>query len=247
MSELPVYVIVGATGGIGGATARLLAGRGARLVLSARTEEPLNDIARELDALAVPADVTSTDQVDALFKAALDAHGRIDGVMNSVGSILLKPLHRTTDDDLDDAVLKNLGTAFRVARAASRAMMKTGGSVVLVSTGAARIGLPNHEAIAAAKSAVDGLVRAAAATYAGRGIRFNAIAPGLVETGLSERLFRSKAAVDASLAMHPLRRLGQPGDVARMAAFLLDPNNDWITGQTLGVDGGLSGLKVPGG
>jgi len=247
MSSEPVTVIIGATGGIGSATARLLAARGHRLVLVARREEPLRQLAAELGATAMPTDALDTAAVDATFSQALSELGQIDGVLHAVGSILLKPLHRTSDDDLASTLDINLTSAFRVARAATRAMMKTGGSVVLMSTGAAAIGLANHEAIAAAKAGVEGLVRSAAATYAGRGLRFNAIAPGLVETPLSERLFRSEAAVQASLAMHPLRRLGRPSDVAALAAFLLDPSNDWITGQTLTVDGGLSRLKGPGG
>lgn len=247
MSSEPVTIIVGATGGIGGATARLLAGRGHRLVLASRRPEPLLALASELNAIAVTTDALDTAAVDALFRDALGTYGRVDGVLHAVGSILLKPLHRTTDDDLATTLDLNLTSAFRVARGATRAMMKTGGSVVLMSTGAAAIGLANHEAIAAAKAGVEGLVRSAAATYAGRGVRFNAIAPGLVETPLSERLFRSEAAVQASLAMHPLRRLGKPDDIASLAAFLLDPANDWITGQTLTVDGGLSRLKGPGG
>lgn len=245
MSAPSVHVIVGATGGIGAATARRLAARGDRLVLAARGEAALTALAAELGAIAVPTDATDSASVDALFDAAIAAHGRVDGAVNAVGSILLKPLHRTTDADFDETVALNLGTAFRVARAATRAMMKTGGSIVLVSTGAARIGLANHEAVAAAKAGVEGLVRATAATYAARGIRVNAVAPGLVETPLSARLFSSEAAIKASQALHPLRRLGRPDDVAGPIALLLDPQNDWITGQVLGVDGGLATLKGP--
>jgi 3-oxoacyl-[acyl-carrier protein] reductase len=243
MSEGPVHVIVGATGGIGEATARLLAARGDRLVLAARSPERLAALAAQLGAVAVPTDATDTAATEALFDRAVAAYGRVDGVAHAVGSILLKPLHRTTDAELDEVLDLNLRSAFRVARAAARVMQKSGGSVVLVSTGAARIGLPNHEAIAAAKAGVEGLVRSAAATYAARGLRFNAVAPGLVRTPLSERLFRTEAAIQASLALHPLRRLGEPGDVARVIAFLLEPANSWISGQTLGVDGGLAGLK----
>ena len=115
--------------------------------------------------------------------------------------------------------------------------------MVLVSSAAARVGIANHEAIAAAKAGVIGLVLSAAATYARQRIRFNAVAPGLVRTPLTAGLVASEPAEKASLAMHPLGRLGEPDDVARAIAFLLDPAQAWITGQVLGIDGGLADLK----
>ncbi|TVQ92762.1 MAG: SDR family oxidoreductase [Deltaproteobacteria bacterium] len=244
MASLETCVIVGATGGIGSALARRLTAEGTRLVLAARDEARLAELAAELDALPVPTDATRSQEVEALFATAEEHLGSIRGVALSVGSILLKPLHRTRDEDFEQTIALNLGTAFRIGRAAAQHMRRDGGSVVFISTGAAGIGLANHEAIAAAKAGVEGLTRAAAATYAGCGLRFNAVAPGLVETPLSARLTRSDAALRASLALHPLGRIGQADDVANAIAFLLDPRNDWITGQVLGVDGGLATLKT---
>ncbi|MGI8867238.1 MAG: SDR family NAD(P)-dependent oxidoreductase, partial [Rubrobacteraceae bacterium] len=108
---------------------------------------------------------------------------------------------------------------------------------------AARVGLSNHEAIAAAKAGVAGLALSAAASYAGRGLRFNVVAPGLVETPMTANVTRSSTARQASLDLHPLGRLGEPKDIASALGFLLDPANDWISGQTFGVDGGLSALR----
>jgi len=116
--------------------------------------------------------------------------------------------------------------------------------VLLISSAAARAGLPNHEAIAAAKGGVSALTRSAAATYAPWGVRVNALAPGLVETPMSERITGSEKGRERSLAMHPLERLGRPADVAAAAAWLLDPDEaSWVTGQTVSVDGGLAHLK----
>ena len=129
-------------------------------------------------------------------------------------------------------------------RAAGRLLKADGGSVVLVSSAAARIGLANHEAIAAAKAGIIGLVRSAAATYSRPQIRFNAVAPGLVKTPLASGITSNDLATKASVGMHPLGRLGEPEDVARAITFLLDPANDWVTGQVLGVDGGLADLKA---
>jgi NAD(P)-dependent dehydrogenase (short-subunit alcohol dehydrogenase family) len=123
-------------------------------------------------------------------------------------------------------------------------MKSTGGSVVLMSSCAAGIGLANHEAISAAKAGIEGLVRSAAATYASTGIRFNAVAPGLVATPMARRITENEGALKASIAMHPLGRIGNAREIAAAIAFLLAPENNWITGQTLGVDGGLSRLKV---
>jgi 3-oxoacyl-[acyl-carrier protein] reductase len=115
---------------------------------------------------------------------------------------------------------------------------------VLVSSAAARLGLANHEAIAAAKAGVIGLTLSAAATYAARGLRVNCVAPGLVRTPLTARITGSPAATQASLAMHALGRLGEPEDVTAAIAFLLSPEASWVSGEVLGVDGGLATLRV---
>ena len=122
--------------------------------------------------------------------------------------------------------------------------MTDGGSVVLMSTVATRVGLANHEAIAAAKSGINGLVISAAATYANRNLRVNAVAPGLVRTPLSVKITGNELALKASTAMHPLGRIGDPADVAAAVAWLLDPATNWVTGQIIGVDGGLSTVRA---
>jgi 3-oxoacyl-[acyl-carrier protein] reductase len=121
-------------------------------------------------------------------------------------------------------------------------MLMTGGAIALVASAAACVGLASHEAIAAAKAGVIGLVRAAGATYASHGIRVNCVAPGLVRTPLTELLTHGRN-LEASLRMHPLGRLGEPADIAGALAFLLAPEHAWITGQVLGVDGGLATLR----
>ena len=135
----------------------------------------------------------------------------------------------------------NLKSAFATMRGAAKAIPGAG-SVVFVSSAAARIGLVNHEAIAAAKAGVQGLALSAAATYAKRGLRFNCVAPGLVDTPLTARIVGSETAAQASLKMHALGRFGKPEDIAAAMAFLLDPAQSWITGQVLGVDGGLGSV-----
>lgn len=250
----PVNVIVGAAGGIGSKLCYDLAARGVKLVVAGRDAVRLEALAADLrekvgflhggepEVLCRPADATKSAEVDALFADAAAHFGRVDGAVNLCGSILLKPAHLTTDQEFADTLAVNLTTAFNVLRAAAK-VMTAGGSVVLMSSVAGSLGLTNHEAIAAAKGGVEGLVRAAAATYAPRGLRVNAVAPGLVKTPLAARITGSEAALKASTAMHPLGRVGEPGDVASAIGWLLHPANTWITGQVVGVDGGMSTVR----
>ena len=241
-NSFPVHVVLGATGGIGSALCRRLSESGAQLVVGARTENSLKKLAGETGAHPVPLDATRTEEVDRLFTEAVEEFGRVDGAANCVGSFMLKPAHLTSDEDLTQTISLNLNTAFGTVKAAAK-HMPDGGSVVLLSSVAARIGLANHEAIAAAKGAVTGLGLSAAASYAGRGLRFNIVAPGLVQTPMTEKVTGSETARQASIDLHPLGRLGEPEDVAAMISWLLDPGQSWVTGQTFGVDGGLSTLR----
>lgn len=133
-------------------------------------------------------------------------------------------------------------TSFGILGASAKAMMRGGGSIVLTGSAAGRIGMANHEAVAAAKGAIMGLTLSAAATYAPRGIRINCVAPGLVETPMTQGLFANEASRNASRQMHALGRLGQANDVAETMAWLLSSKSSWVTGQVIGVDGGLGSL-----
>jgi NAD(P)-dependent dehydrogenase (short-subunit alcohol dehydrogenase family) len=236
--------IVGGAGGIGAALARSIVAGGGSVFLTGRDAGKLAVLAAELGAAHAPVDASDPDAVDACADRAADALGGLTGIACCAGSLLLKPAHLTTTAEWQATLAANLTTAFGCVRAAGRLLKTTGGSVVLVSSAAARIGLANHEAIAAAKAGIVGLMLSAAATYARQRIRFNAVAPGLTKTPLTQGLVASELAEKASIGMHPLGRLGTPEDVARAILFLLDPAQDWITGQVLGVDGGLASLKT---
>ena len=238
------YLVLGATGGIGSAVCSLLVARGAGVLASGRDPRKLAHLRAAHGVTAIEADARDPGAVERCVAAAAERTGHLDGVVNCVGSLLLKPAHLTSFEEWQATLDVNLGTAFLAVKYGAKALGGRGGSIVLVASAAARVGLANHEAVAAAKAGVVGLTRSAAATYAARGVRVNCVAPGLVRTALTERITASPAAERASLAMHPLGRLGEPGDVARAIVFLLDPENDWITGQALGVDGGLGSLKV---
>ncbi len=233
--------IIGATGGIGSALARRLKAAGASLLLLGRNPTRLSALGDELASpwLAVDA-ARVTDLEQALSSPR---HAPLSGLVNCAGSLLLKPAHLTSEDEWQQTLEANLTTAFATVRAGAKAMMSTGGSIVLCSTAAARTGLANHEAIAAAKAGVIGLTLSAAATYAPRGLRINCVAPGLVDTPLAARIVSNEAALKSSTAMHALGRIGRPEDVASALAWLLDPANAWVTGQILGVDGGLATIR----
>jgi NAD(P)-dependent dehydrogenase (short-subunit alcohol dehydrogenase family) len=236
--------ILGGGGGIGSALARAVVAGGGKVFLAGRDTAKLEAAAEAVGAGWAVADAADPDAVDAAVDRAADALGGLSGIACCAGSLLLKPAHLTTGAEWQATLAANLTSAFGCVRAAGRLLKAEGGSVVLVSSAAARIGLANHEAIAAAKAGVIGLVLSAAATYARQKIRFNAVAPGLTRTPLTQGLVASELAEKASIGMHPLGRLGEPDDVARAMLFLLDPAQDWITGQVLGVDGGLASLKT---
>jgi NAD(P)-dependent dehydrogenase (short-subunit alcohol dehydrogenase family) len=233
------FLIVGATGGIGASLTRRLSTSGARLVLAARGQERLEHLAREVKGEFVATDATSFESMRSLVEASAP----LDGVVNLCGSILLKPAHLTSEADFHDTMALHLSTSFAIVRASVGSLRDRGGSIVLMSSAAASVGLANHEAISAAKAGVEGLVRSAAATYAPHDIRVNCVAPGLVDTPLSKSITSNESALKASTAMHPLRRIGKPEDVAGIIAWLLGPEAMWITGQTIGVDGGIARVR----
>lgn len=224
------YLIIAASSGIGQATTNLLLSNGHTVFTTARDGSKISP-----DAFL---DATDFDAVDKVFSLA----GELDGVVNCSGSLLLKSAHLTSKEQYQSVIDASLTTAFATVRSAGK-HLHNGGSVVLISSAAALAGFANHEAIAAAKAGIIGLTLSAAATYASSNIRVNAVAPGLTETPLTTALTSNETTRKFSESMHALGRLGKAEDVARAIVFLLDPENDWITGQVLAVDGGLSKVR----
>ena len=245
MTGSPAFLVFAATSGIGTALARRLVSGGATLTITGRDGDRIAALARDVGAAYAVVDATDFDAVDRCVREAGERTGRLDGVINCAGSLLLKPAHLTKADEFAATIAASLTTAFAVTRAAARTLGELGGgSIALVSSAAARTGLANHEAIAAAKAGVIGLTLSAAATYAARNVRVNCVAPGLVRTPLTKRITGSPSAEQASIAMHALARLGEPDDVASALAWLVAPENAWVTGQVLGVDGGLGTVRA---
>lgn len=187
-------------------------------------------------------DLTEFAQVDLAFSAAVEKFGKIDGVVNCAGSLLLKPAHLTNEGQYYQTINASLTTSFAITRSSAKYMTE-GGSIVFISSAAALTGLANHDAISAAKAGIIGLALSAAATYAAQNLRFNVVAPGLTDTSLTKSITGNPTSRKYSEFMHALGRVGRPEDVARAVSFLLDPMNNWITGQVLSVDGGLAHIQ----
>ncbi len=243
--DSPAYLVIGATGGIGRELCHRLVDAGARLMLMARSQATLGQLSESLAQPHVVGDAADWQATADAVGKTVETFGGISGAVNLAGSILLKPAHLTGFDDFQETIRQNMTTAFGLLRSAAPAIRKSGGgSIVLTSSAAADIGLSNHEAVAAAKAGVAAMARSAAATYAGGGVRVNAVAPGLVQTAMTEKVWGNERAAEASRAMHPLGRLGTPQDIASLIAWLLHPDQTWITAQTIAVDGGLSTIKT---
>lgn len=232
--------ILGATGTIGSCLARRLAANGNRVLLVGRSAAKLENLGAELQQPWLVTNIQEASSLESDLRQAAEEHGPLDALVCCVGSILLKPAHATSDEEFQDVVATNLFTAFATVRAGARLLRQRGGSIVLFASAAAEIGIANHEAIAAAKGGVIGLARSAASTYAPQNVRVNVISPGLIRTELTRRIWENPTAATASQKMHALGKLGEPEQVASMAEWLLQPGNDWMTGQVIGVDGGLA-------
>lgn len=244
-------VVTGATGGVGRALLRAIEPTAYRVALISRDHTRLDavmaDLPDGLAAFAIEADVSRPEGAQAAFAEATEQLGEAPThLAHCAGTTLLAPLHRTTDAQYRDCIAANLDSAFFTLRAWVQGRVKapeSAGAAVLFSSVVSLIGVSNHEAIAAAKGAVASLIPAAAATYAGQGIRINGIAPGLTRTGATERLFAAKGAEEQITAQYPLGRYAQAEDQARAAAWLLSEESGWITGQILPVDGGFTAIR----
>ena len=231
-------LVTGASSGIGRAVAELCVSQGARVLATGRRAEALD----ELDGVRrFACDLLEPGAPEACVAACVEGMDGLDGVVHAAGTVLRGEDPRSTPDEQIDAVLgTNLALPLRVARAALGALGR-GGSIVLLSSQLGRIGAPGYASYCAAKGGVDALVRALAVDVGPDGIRVNGLAPGLVRTPMAYRGRENFDELAPAIAeRHPLRRIGEPDDLAGPAVFLLSDAAAWLTGQTIAVDGGYT-------
>ncbi len=227
-------LIVGAGKGIGLETARLL--RNENLYTISRNTTPELD---ELNTQFFELDVAKDDLNE------ISLPDELHGIVFCPGSINLRPFNRLTEEDFLADFNQNFMGAVRIIQKCLPALKKSkSASVVLFSTVAAKVGMPFHTSISASKGAIEGFAKSLAAELAAANIRVNVIAPSLSDTSLAAQLLSTDEKRAASAKRHPLQRIGTPQDSAQLASFLLSEKSSWMTGQIIGLDGGLGNIKL---
>ncbi|MFP2903777.1 glucose 1-dehydrogenase [Pyxidicoccus sp. 3LFB2] len=242
-----VVIVTGASSGIGFGTALVLAAEGAKVVASARRTEQGQKLISLIkdqggEATWVSADVRVESDVRNLVRATVDTYGRLDCAFNNAGTGIMKPLHEQTNEDYDMQMDVNVRGVFWCMKYQLEAMLASGGgSIVNCASVGATGAFPGISVYSATKAAVVSLTKGAAVEYAQRGIRVNAVSPGVVESELATvgwRLDDPQGRAFAS-ALHPMNRVGKPQEIGDVVAFLCSDKASFLTGQDLAVDGGL--------
>lgn len=234
-----VALVTGGGSGLGRAAAERLAAAGARVVVAGRREEVLRQAAAAMDGDWIACDVADTASVGTLFDTLAGRHGRLDILVNAAGLNIRNAALDVGEADWDLVNGVNAKGTFFCCQAAARLMKANGhGKIVNIGSMASEIGIPNASVYCASKGAVRQITMALAAEWAPYGIRVNAIMPGWFRTELTERLFADESWRTRVLARIPLGRPGQPSEVADLALFLASPLSDYLTGETIRLDGG---------
>lgn len=241
-----VVIITGAAQGIGAACAQRFAREGAQVILADVNEAAGQALATELQATYVYCDVASKAQIDALVEKTLARHGRVDVLVNNAGIFKAAPFLDVTEEDFDAVIRVNLKGSFLMAQAAARAMVacKSQGSIINMSSVNAVLAIPSIASYNMSKGGINQLTRVAALALADHGIRVNAVAPGTIATELAQKAVLTDDAAKAKIMSRtPMRRLGEPFEIANVVAWLASDAASYITGEIVTVDGGRMALN----
>ena len=240
-----VCIVTGGSQGIGEACARRFAREGGRVVIADVNDAPGQALAAELGALFVHCDVGEKTQVDALVAQAIAAHGRIDVLVNNAGIFKAADFLDVTEADFDAVLRVNLKGAFLMGQAVAREMVKTGGgAIVNMSSVNAVLTIPSISSYNVSKGGINQLTRVMALALADRGVRVNAVAPGTIATELAMKaVLTSDEAKAKIMSRTPMRRLGQPSEVADTVAWLASDAASYVTGEIVVIDGGRMTLN----
>jgi 3-oxoacyl-[acyl-carrier protein] reductase len=244
MTTRPSVLVTGANSGIGKEIASRLARFGYDVAINYKDDAPAAEqLARELsahggNAIAVYADISLSADVDEMFCAVISKFGKLDALVNNAGMQVFKPLLEVAEAEWDRVLATNLRGCFLCTQRAARHMKEKGrGAIVNIGSGSNKVPFPNLSSYTASKGAIEMFTRSSAVELGPFGIRVNCVAPGAIDTERTKAEIPDFAGTWARLT--PLRRIGAPADVAAAVEFLLSENASFISGQTLGVDGGL--------
>ncbi len=236
-------LVTGATGGIGASIARTLHGAGANLVISGTRQAALDSLLEELGerAVSIPCNLSDANDVNNLIKSAEESSGPVDILINNAGMTKDGLAMRMNDDDWESVLAVDLSAAFRLSRAALRAMLKARwGRIINITSVVGHTGNPGQANYAAAKAGLGGMTRSLAAETAARGVTVNCVAPGFIETAMTDVLNEKQKAV--ILERIPAGKMGTPEDVAAAVLYLASDAGGYITGQSIHVNGGMAML-----